>query len=223
MDIQISEDFQTKIQKFRLGRIEGEVIIQIQNTDLEQYKDQFLSALSARYALEEINKIPAIEATRKAYRTLGNDPNRYRPAADALLRRIVKGNSLYTVNTLVDVLNLVSMNSGFSISAFDKQSINGEIELGIGKENEPYEGVGRGRVNINCLPVLRDQSGAFGCPTSDSTRTMIRSETTKFVFIFYDFGMHAHLESSIHTCKEMLSTYCSTKHTNTDILEFKNI
>ena len=68
--------------------------------------------------LSDINKRPAIKATREAYKRLGKEPNRYRPSAEALCRRAVKGMELYRINTLVDLINLISMQSGYSIGGF---------------------------------------------------------------------------------------------------------
>ncbi len=62
-----------------------------------------------KYKIEQINKISAIKATRDAYKALGKDPNRYRPSAEALCRRILRDLPLYQINTLVDLINLVSI------------------------------------------------------------------------------------------------------------------
>lgn len=84
--------------------------------------------------------IPAIAASRKVYRTFGKDPARYRLSAEALIRRILKGNELYQVNNVVDIVNLVSLKSGFSIGGYDAEKINGDVKLSVGKLNDVYEG-----------------------------------------------------------------------------------
>ena len=71
---------------------------------------------------------------------------------------------------------MISIKTGFSIGGYDAAKIEGDIELGIGKENEPYEGLGRGVLNIHKLPVFRDEQGAFGSPTSDSERTGVSQQ-----------------------------------------------
>lgn len=95
--------------------------------------------------MEEINKWSPIAATRTAYKSLGKEPNRYRPSAESLRRRVVKGLSLYKIDTLVDLINLVSLHTGYSIGGFDRDKIEGgELVLGVGKEGELYHGIGRG-------------------------------------------------------------------------------
>ena len=106
--------------------------------------------------IEDINKWTPIFATRQAYKRLGKDPNRYRPSAEALRRRILRGLPLYKIDTLVDIVNLVSIRSGYSIGGFDADKIVGGLELGVGKEGEIYHGIGRGELNIAGLPVYRD-------------------------------------------------------------------
>ena len=55
--------------------------------------------------------------------------------------------------------------------------------LGIGRENEPYEGIGRGPLNIAGLPVYRDALGGIGTPTSDHERTKLTLRTTHLLAI----------------------------------------
>ncbi len=69
--------------------------------------------IKRRYTMPDINKRPAIAATRAAYKALGKEPNRYRPSSEALCRRIVKGMELYFISDLVDLINVVSAASGY--------------------------------------------------------------------------------------------------------------
>lgn len=131
----------------------------------------FTEMLTATTRLEDIKKQPVIAATREAYKRCGKDPGRYRPSAEALRRRLMRGIALYQIDTLVDLINLVSLRTGHSIGGFDADKIAGTgLELGIGKINEPFEGIGRGVLNIEGLPVYRDAVGvrasARKCVTS---------------------------------------------------------
>jgi len=137
----------------------------------------------ASYTTESIKQLPAIEATRRIYRACGKDPSRYRPAAEALIRRMLQGKELYQIDTLVDLINLASIAFGYSIGGFDGDKFQGDtLTLGIGREGEPYEGIGRGVINIAGLPVYRDAVGGVGTPTSDNERTKIDINTTN-VFV----------------------------------------
>ncbi len=114
-----------------------------------------IEQIKASYTLEEINKRPEITATRKIYKTLGKDPNRYRPSAEALCRRIVREIPIYKVSMLVDIINLVSIRSGFSIGGFDAEKIQGAIRLDVGTTEDEFEAIGRGKLNVDGLPLSR--------------------------------------------------------------------
>lgn len=96
-----------------------------------------------RLATDSIKDITSIAATRRIYKLCGKDPSRYRPAAEALIRRILKGQELYRIDVAVDLINLASMAYVYSIGGFDADQIVGNVlSLGIGQKDEPYEGIG---------------------------------------------------------------------------------
>jgi DNA/RNA-binding domain of Phe-tRNA-synthetase-like protein len=136
-------------------------------------------------------------------------------SAEALLRRVVQGKGLYRVNNVVDLLNLVSVSTGFSIGGYDAEKIAGEVVFGIGRENEPYEGIGRGELNIESLPAFRDNLGAFGTPTSDSVRTSVTWNTKRFLMIIIDFGALPELEDATELAVNLLKKYAGA--TNMEI------
>ncbi|MCK5102922.1 MAG: hypothetical protein KAR17_08905, partial [Cyclobacteriaceae bacterium] len=116
---------------------------------------------------------------------------------------------LYNVNNVVDLLNLVSLESGFSIGGYDTDKIDGSIEFGIGKPAELFQAIGRGKLNIENLPLFRDATGAFGSPTSDSIRTMVTDQTTSFLMILIDFHNHGKLMYFVERSVELLGKYAS--------------
>lgn len=146
-------------------------------------------AAVAELPMEAVNKRPAIAATRAAYKALGKEPNRYRPSAEALCRRAVKGMELYRTTAIVDLVNLLSLRSGHSIGAFDADAIDGTmLELGRGRSGEPYESIGRGMLNIEGLPVWRDSTGGIGTPTSDNDRTKLGAATRRLLMTVNMYG-----------------------------------
>jgi DNA/RNA-binding domain of Phe-tRNA-synthetase-like protein len=52
---------------------------------------------------------PRVAAWRDAYRRFGAKPSEHRSSIEALLRRVVKGNELPSINPLVDIGNIVSL------------------------------------------------------------------------------------------------------------------
>ena len=121
----------------------------------EQYK--------ATLTTESLKEMSGIAATRRVYKACGKDPSRYRPASEQLIRRMLQGKELYQIDTLVDLINLASIRFGYSIGGFDASKFVGDtLTLGIGRAGEPYEGIGRGMLNIEGLPVYRDTVGGWG-------------------------------------------------------------
>lgn len=170
----------------------------------------FCEQFKKQYKIEDINKRPTIQATRLAYKKLGKDPNRYRPSSEALCRRILRDIPLYQINTLVDLINLVSLKSGYSIGGFDADKIQGNPRLGVGKKDEEFHAIGRGILNIEGLPVYRDEIGGIGTPTSDEERTKIALDTTHLFMIINAYSGKEGLSESIEFSKTLLGKYLFT-------------
>ncbi len=216
--INISEKIREKCSAIQLGCISCKVNVRPQSNELWRAIDEERMAIRNNMRIEMIRKIPAIEVSRKAYKLLGKDPARYRLSAEALLRRVVKGEKLYQVNNVVDLVNLASFSSGFSIGGYDTSKISGNITLDIGTSNDSYTAIGRGGLNIEYLPVLRDQNGAFGSPTSDSERTSVSDNTSQFLMVFFDFGAPHILDESMNYAIELLKKHAFADNFKTFII-----
>ncbi len=165
--------------QFRGAAVYATFVNSVYSEGLWQAIGASLEALRERHTPDSIKQIPSIRATRQIYKALGKDPSRYRPSSEALIRRTLQGKDLYKVNTVVDLINLASIEYGYSIGGFDSDKIAGDIvRLGVGQKEEAYEGIGRGPLNIEGLPVYRDGLGGFGTPTSDHERTKMELGTS---------------------------------------------
>jgi DNA/RNA-binding domain of Phe-tRNA-synthetase-like protein len=216
--IHLSPELKNSCPALRLGCIEANVLVRESSPALLAEMDNRIRQMSESLSIESISKIPAIASSRKAYKAFGKDPARYRLSAEALLRRVVSGKGLYQINNVVDQLNLVSISTGFSIGGYDADKIQGDVVLGIGRADEPYSGIGRGELNIEYLPVFRDAVGAFGTPTSDSSRTGVTAETKRFLMVIIDFGGEAMLDEALKMAELYLTTHCSAEQ-----IEFRTI
>ncbi len=145
----------------------------------------------------EIQKLPfprgvlesmQVETTRKAYKALGKDPARYRGSAEALLRRVVAGKGLPQINAVVDVINLVSVESRLPIGLYDLEHIVGDIVFRAGREGETYKGIGKYDLNLEGLPLFADTGGPHGSATSDSERTMVTGATKQVLAVLISFS-----------------------------------
>ena len=216
MQIIVSEEIRQRCPQFTGAA----VLAYVRNTEKDNALwtkiAHFIEEYRIRYTTESIKRMPSIEATRETYKRCGKDPSRYRPSGEALVRRTLKGNDLYQVSTLVDLINLASIAFGYSIGGFDADLIQGEtLTLGIGREGEPYEGIGRGPLNIQGLPVYRDEMGGIGTPTSDHERTKITLHTTRLLTIVngYD-GNRENVRSCAEFIQDLLRRYTESNGGN---------
>ena len=125
---------------------------------------------------------------------------------------MLQGKELYQIDTLVDLVNLASIAFGYSIGGFDADKFVGDtLTLGVGREGEPYEGIGRGPINIAGLPVYRDAEGGVGTPTSDHERTKMTLSTTHLVVLIngYD-GNEERVIANAKFIQELLRRYCQS-------------
>jgi DNA/RNA-binding domain of Phe-tRNA-synthetase-like protein len=207
IDLSIVPELKAVAPQLALGCVSARVSIQKHNEALWREIDQHLAHVSATISPEQINTVPQIAAMRSAYKALGKDPSRYRGSAEALLRRVLQGKGLYQINSVVDINNLVSLESLNSAGTYDLEKITSPIELRIGAAGESYKGIGKDLVNIESLPVFADAAGAFGRPTSDSERAMVTLETRKILMVIFSFSGAEGLERWIGRASELVGRY----------------
>jgi DNA/RNA-binding domain of Phe-tRNA-synthetase-like protein len=198
-----------------LGCIFANVTVEKHNEELWREIDKHLGHLIATIKPEQVNSISQVTATRSAYKALGKDPSRYRGSAEALLRRVLSGKGLYQINSVVDINNLVSLESLNPAGTYDLEKITPPIELRIGAAGESYKGIGKDEINIESLPVFADATGPFGSPTSDSERAMVRLETRKVLMVVFSFCGSEGIERWIQRASELLLRYSSGEEIET--------
>ena len=209
MQVIVSNEIEQICPEFVGACLEARVVNSPYNealwTEIETLAEKFRRELTT----ESLKELSSISATRRVYRACGKDPSRYRPASEALIRRMLQGKELYQRDTLVDLVNLASIAYGYSIGGFDADKFVGDtLTLGIGREGEPYEGIGRGCINIHGLPVYRDAQGGVGTPTSDNERTKMTLETTHLVVLIngYD-GNEQRVRENAEYIQSLLRKY----------------
>jgi DNA/RNA-binding domain of Phe-tRNA-synthetase-like protein len=125
------------------------------------------------------------QAVRTMYRRIGLDPTKTRPASEALLRRVRKGDRLPRINTLVDVCNWCSLEFQLPYGLYDAAKLEPPVELRLGRPGESYAGIRKDVVNVAQRMTLSDARGPFGNPTSDSARTMVTDATTRVLAVIF--------------------------------------
>lgn len=196
----------------RVGCLQYRVKVEKKNEELWEYlkKDIFRKTKDEIFDYG-VNEIPNIKESRAAYKAFGKDPSRYRVSSEALIRRIGQGKGLYEVNTVVDVNNLISIESGFSAGSYDVEKLGDRLVFRIGKKGETYQGIGKDEVNIEALPVLSDEEGAIGSSTSDSRRAMITEDAREVLTLIYSFSDNQDLEKAIESGKKYLEAYAKAE------------
>ncbi|WP_129698217.1 B3/B4 domain-containing protein [Parabacteroides goldsteinii] len=216
--VSISEEIAKACPDLHVAVVECSVVNTVSDEQLWKEITEVETHIRTTCKLEDINKFPPIQATRQAYKRLGKDPNRYRPSAEALRRRILRELPLYKIDTLVDIINLLSIQSGYSIGGFDAGKIDGNLVLGVGREGEIYHGIGRGELNIAGLPVYRDNQGGVGTPTSDEERTKIDMNTGKLLMIINGYSGKDGLQEALTYGVSLLTRYVSTTNLEMELI-----
>jgi DNA/RNA-binding domain of Phe-tRNA-synthetase-like protein len=159
-----------------------------------------------------------IAGTRSGYKALGKDPARYRGSAEALLRRILSGKGSPQINSVVDIINLVSVESRLPIGLYDLDHVQGDIVFRAGRAGETYKGIGKYDLNLEDLPVFSDDAGPHGSPTSDSERTMVTASTTNVAAILISFGGEEGQQAALERLSALLQKYADGREVHIEIV-----
>jgi len=217
-DVRIASELKAKCAKVALGCVEADV----QTAPTSGALDELLRACEERIAKlgdpRAILEAPAILATRSGYKALGKDPARYRGSAEALLRRVIAGKGLPRINSVVDVINLVSAESRLPVGLYDLAQVEGAIEFRAGRAGETYKGIGKYDLNLEGLPLFVDARGPHGSATSDSERTMVTERTTRVLAIIVSFGGSSGLEQWNRRLGDLLAQQACAKNRETRVV-----
>ncbi len=207
MQITIDPELKKKAPRIALGVVSAHVVTaeppQAVLDEMKACEAEILKLPEPRAVLESSK----ILATRSGYKALGKDPARYRGSAEALLRRIISGKSFPQINSVVDIINLISVQSRLPVGLYDLDTVKGAVVFRVGRAAESYKGIGKYDLNLEGLPVFCDEIGPHGSPTSDSERTMVTPTTQNIVAIVVSFGGTDGLESSCQKMAALLSQY----------------
>lgn len=220
MDVGISQEIREASNgHVALGTLLADVCVTEHNPHLWERVENVMATLRDAYTLEKVSTIPQISALRETYRALGTKPQKYRGANEALLRRILKGQDLYRINTIVDTNNLVSLSSLRAVATYDVSKIGNTLMFQVGQEGQSYRAIGRNQLNIARLPVLADTEGPFGSPTADSERAKITSSCQRVLMVIMAFdGGGIGLETQLNQLEELMLKYSDASNISVEIV-----
>lgn len=217
IDIKISDNLKEKCSEVVIGCIEAKVKVSDFNEALWNEIVMQCNKVE-KLELKDVLEIENIKSSRNAYKKLGKDPSRYRLSSESLLRRVVKEKGLYKVNNIVDINNLVSLVTCNSVGTYDLDKIGSNIFFTVGNEGETYEGIGRGVINLESLPVFEDEEGKFGSTTSDSLRAMITKDTKRILMNIISFNGDKELNKYVDYAKGLLERYAEAEEIESRII-----
>ncbi len=187
MKINIAEELLTKLPDFSVIAYTMEV-----DNSTTLLVDKLLLTIKKKYynyvPLIDIVQIPKLKTSRDGYKKLGKDPSHTRLACEALLRRVIKGDDLYRLGDVIDLGNILSIETMRSVCVVDKDKIVGDVTIRIGIKDDVYYGINRGLINVDKIPLYTDHQGPFGNPTSDTDRTKVTIDTKNVLIMIICFN-----------------------------------
>jgi len=218
MKITIDKYIKEKTPDFFVGTMSCDVLV-YENHDVSTLVNDCEEEISSNIAISDVIKLEMIRDARDAYKVYGKDPSRYRLAAESLYRRLAKGNKLYRINNVVDLGNVLSLSCRKSVAVLDHDKIEGDIFIRLGKSNDLYEGIGRGILNVENIPLYEDSLGPFGSTTSDTKRTMITENTKKILLLIISFSGKEDVMYELEHAQEIYKKYAQGKNFKLSIIE----
>jgi len=143
---------------------------------------------------------------RQLYRSIGLDPTKTRPASEALLRRVRRGDSFPRINTLVDICNWCSLEFQLPYGLYDLDQVEPPVTVRRGREGEAYAGIRKDEVHLNGRLTLADARGPFGNPSSDSARTMVTTSARRLLVVV--FGPATILTAAMSRILDITASRC---------------
>ena len=163
--------------------------------------------------LTEVVTIPKIKVSRDGYKKLGKDPSHTRLACEALLRRMIKGFDVYRINDIVDLGNILSIETMRSVCVVDLDKIASDVTIRIGNKDDIYFGINRGQINVDKIPLYTDKIGPFGNPTSDTDRTKVTSSTENILIMIICFNQED-MEKDEEILLSLYQKYANARNIN---------
>ncbi|HBG3273642.1 TPA: hypothetical protein KP795_002308 [Clostridioides difficile] len=219
IDVSIDDKLKERWPNAKLGCIQAKVAVNKSSEKLINEINEFCDTINQSLKVEDITKLDKIKDARNAYKELGKNPSRYRTSSEALVRRIIQGKGLYTINNIVEINNLISIKSLYPVGTYNVSKLHSPVCFTVGDEGEQYKGIGKELINIENLPILSDSVGKFGSPTSDSERAMITEDANEILICIFSFSQESDIEEYFRYAKELLKEYADGKDIETKIIK----
>ena len=171
--------------------------------ELRQLSARVVASVQAAFADRAPSEDEVVQAVRRLFRAAGCDPTRHRPSSEALIRRVLKQESLPSIHPLVDLNNLLSLRLRVPCCVLDPRAVDPPFSLRAGSSGESMESL-RGAFNLEGKPVMVDANGAFGTPITDSVRVKITTDSNVGWLVAYGVTGLCEKEEVARDLKELL-------------------
>ena len=211
-NVKIDHKLYETYSDIRLGLLQFKAEVKESDNSFWEYMDNEVQPqIKNTIEGKEWNDIPGVRGSRVVYKAFGRNPGRYRVSSEALLRRVRRGDDLYHINSVVDVNNLVSIESGLSVGSYDLAHTQGTITLRKAENGEGYTGIGKDFLDMENMLVLADEGGIFGSSMSDSTRAMVTEQTKDVLVVIYCFENDIDLQALLEKAQAAFQKFADVQ------------
>lgn len=168
-----------------------------------------------------LSQISALAAWRSVFRGFGVDPTQYRSAAEALLRRLTKKGDIPSINTLVDIGNLVSIRYALPVAIFDTKALQQPISVRFADGSERFTTLGQSKQEHpeSSEVIFADERGLVVArrwcwrQSEESAAQLDTSDTIITVEAHHERG-HTDVRAAIDDLLELLRMYAGGQFTS---------
>lgn len=166
------------------GEIRAAQISSSRPFSLQEHIVAELRDLLEGYRGVSLDELGPIASMRSVFRQLGLDPS-LRTSPEALLGEVLSGNGLRPINNAVDAARLCLLRSLHPAALYDRDKLEGNIQLRLGRPAERMEAIGLGPKSVEGWPLLADEQGPFGSPICDAERAAVTESSRSLLFVLF--------------------------------------
>ncbi len=191
LDFEVAPEIRSKYPALRIGIIVAEGINNSCSPEIAAAIAKMLreqeAAFREKHFGRDLSSIKGIKAWREAYSAFGAKPKEYKSSIEALAKRVLKGEQLPPINTLVDLYNYISLKYVLPVGGEDLSRVKGGIKLRLARGDEPFSRIGseQNEPPEKSEVIYADDAGVL-CRRfnwREADRTKLTEQTTKAVVV----------------------------------------
>lgn len=106
-------------------------------------RKKILNSIREKYTSQNVISDQTVQAYRSLYYKIGIDPDETPPSVQALITRFIKTEQFPNINSVVDCVNLATLESMIPLGVFDLDHVIGEVVLRYSQDREPFLELGK--------------------------------------------------------------------------------